>query len=137
MQPFKSVFGLIGALVPLMSCGGALYYFLAGNGSLADIKAMGLGPTLVGLSVFTLLASIPVIVHIFRMVGDARSPNSSEIDTGNASVHDSEFNAEAAVARYMANRPAEDASNLNAATTAAEPGARATFGRRSKSVTSQ
>ena len=131
MQPYKSVFGLVGALVPLMSCGGALYYFLAGNGSLADIQATGMGPTLMGLAVFTLLASVPVIVHIFRIVGEARSPNASEVDTGDASVQDSEFNAEATVARYMANRPAEPGP-APSAPQHAEPAARRTFGRRVK-----
>ena len=45
MQSLKSVFGVIGALVPILYCGGLLYYFLDLSGSVHEAQTLGLGPT--------------------------------------------------------------------------------------------
>jgi hypothetical protein len=101
MQPLKSVFGVIGALVPIVYCGGLLYYFLDTSGSVQGAEAIGLGPTLLGLGAVGLLFCIPLIVKVVRIFAGPRSPGSSMDDDGDG------FDADAALARYMARRSSE------------------------------
>ena len=139
MQALKSGFGVLLALVPVVYCGGLIYYFLHGAGSIEDAKAIGLGPTLLGLTVVGLLFCIPVIVRIVWIIMAARSPGSGGRGGSSGSKHDGdnegESDADAVVARYMARRPAEPTPNSAATTPAHQggaPAARPTFGRRTK-----
>jgi hypothetical protein len=72
----KSVFGVIAALVPVLYCGGLLYYFLDNTGSVEDATAIGLGPTLLGLGAIGLIFCIPLIVKAVRLFSGPRSPES-------------------------------------------------------------
>ena len=131
MRTFKSVFGVIGALVPILYCGGLLYYFLDLSGSVQEAKADGLGPTLMGLGAVGLLFCTLLIMRIARIFVGPRSPGSGP----DASMHDGEgeFDPDAAVARYMARRSAEAAPGPPATPPAHEsggPASRPAFGRR-------
>ena len=49
MRTFKSVYGLIGAVMPVAYCFYLFYYFLDVAGSVKEAEDMGLGPTVLGL----------------------------------------------------------------------------------------
>jgi hypothetical protein len=123
---------VIVALVPILYCGSLLYYFLDLSGSVQEARTDGLGPTLLGLAAVGLLFCIPLVMKIVRIFAGPRSPGSGGPD---ASTHDGEgeFDADAAVARYMARRSAEAASCSPAAPPAHEVGGptrRVSFGRK-------
>lgn len=102
----KSVFGMIGALVPILYCGGFLYYFIDSMGSVEEARTNGLGPTLLGLAVIGLLFFIPLIVKIVRVFSGPRSPGTAGRAGATAPKRDDEgeFDADAVLARYMAKR---------------------------------
>ena len=131
MRTFKSVFGVIGALVPIVYCGALLYYFLDLSGSVEEAKADGLGPTLMGLGMVGLVFCVLLIMRIVRILSGPRSPGSGP----DASTHDGEgeFDPDAAIARYMARRSAEAAPGPPVPPPAHEGGGPArppSFGRR-------
>ena len=135
MRNLKAVIGVIGALVPILYCGGLLYYFLDLSGSVQEAKTDGLGPTLLGLGAVGLLFCIPLIVKIARIFRGPRSPGSGGRGGTDASTHDGEgeFDADAVVARYMARQPAEAAPGSTTAPPTREgggPARRSSFGRK-------
>jgi len=136
MRTLKSVLGVIGALLPIIYCGGLIYYFLDLTGSVREADAIGLGPTLIGLTVVGLLFCIPLIVKVVRIFLAPRSPGSSGGSGRDASTHDGKdgFDPDAAVARYMAQRSAEAAAGSPPAPPAHEsgPATRPSFGRKVK-----
>src|SRR5437868_11721160 len=48
VRTLKSVFGVTGALVPVLYCGGLLHHFLDLSGSVLGAATIGLGPTRLG-----------------------------------------------------------------------------------------
>jgi len=131
MRGFKSFFGIIGALMPVVYCGGLLYYFVDRTGSIREADAIGLGPTMVGLAVVGLLFSIPLILKVVRMLIALRS-SAASAHGGNDAPKQDNFDADAVLARYMANRPAEGASNAPPQHQGGNPAPRPTFGRKIK-----
>ena len=135
MRTLKPVFGVIGALVPILYCGSLVYYFFDLSGSVQEAETIGLGPTLLGLGVVGLLFCIPLIMKIVRIFVGPRSPGSGGRGGPDASTHDAEggFDADAALTRYMARRSAEAAPGSPAALPAHEgggPARRPSFGRK-------
>jgi hypothetical protein len=128
VRTFKSVFVVIGTLAPVLYCGTLLYYFLGISGSMKNAKSIGLAPTLLGLGVVGLLFCIPLVVKIVRIFARPRSPGSGP-DTPD---DQSGFDADAAIARYMAQRPAQAVPGSPAArpTYGGGPASRPGFGRR-------
>src|ERR1700744_6200372 len=98
----------IRAIVPVVFLGGLFFYFLhTGGGSFAGAEAIGLGPTLLGLGILTLLFSIPLIYGILRLIlSRPRAPGSGTRDPDDGESH---FDADAMIARYLA-RQAEEAA---------------------------
>ena len=134
MQGLKAGFGVIRALVPILYCGGLVYYFLDQcGGSVEEAQAEGLGPTLLGLTVVGLLFCIPLIVKIVLILSILLSPRSGGRHDPDGSGHDGEFDADAVLARYNARQAAEAAPDPRA-TPPAQDGAgktrRPTFGRK-------
>jgi hypothetical protein len=74
VQSFKSAFGVISALLPVVYFGGLLYYFFDQAGSLQQADDMGLSPTLLGLRVVGLLFCVPLIYRILKLFNGPRSP---------------------------------------------------------------
>lgn len=111
MRTWKSAFGMMRAIVPILYCGGLLYYFLGFSGSVEEATDSGLGPTLLGLSLGGLLFFIPLILKIVRLFAKPPSPGSRR--GPDVPVQDDEggFDADAAIARYMAQRSAEAGPN--------------------------
>jgi len=108
MRTFKSVFGVMGALVPILYCGGLAYYFFDVGGSVKEVADIGLGPTVLGLGLVGLIFCIPLILKIARLFSGPRSPGSG--NRPDSDEDESGFDADAAIARYMASRSAESAA---------------------------
>lgn len=126
MRTDKSALVVIGTLMPVFYCGILIYYFLDISGSLRGAKTIGLSPTLLGLGVVCLLFCIPLIITLVRMFSGPRSTESGP----NASDDDSGFDADAAVARYIAQRPTEGRP-ASPSYARGGPVKRSSFGRRS------
>jgi len=134
MQAMKSAFGLLRAVVPVLYCGGLLYYFL-GFGSMQDLMADGLGPTVLGLGAVGLLFCIPLILKVLRILRGSASPGSGKGPGAPTDEDENGFDADAAIARYMAWRSTEAAAGFPAAPAAPEGGKaalRPTFGRKTR-----
>jgi hypothetical protein len=130
--PFKSAMKLVGSFVPVIYCGYLVYYFVNLGGSLQEIENDGLGPTVLGLTIVGLLFSIPLIVKVALVVVELRKRKSGTGGgEGPPRGGDEPFDADALVARYMAQRA--DAVSGSAAAPDLQneaPGVRPSFGRR-------
>lgn len=124
----KSMFGLGGALLPVLYCGGLLVYFLGVGGSVKGTREIGLGPTVIGLGVVGLLFCIPLILKIMRMVrgprapgADGDAPPSSKFGGGDDDDGDSDARADAVIARYLARQAAEEKAGATTLASASRP----------------
>lgn len=72
MREVKIVVGVIGAAVPIIYCGGLLYYFINSAGSVQDAKNIGLGPTMMGLAIIGGLFVFAFLARIIWIVMRAR-----------------------------------------------------------------
>jgi hypothetical protein len=131
MRTLKSALGIAGALIPIVYCGGLIYYFLDLTGSVAEAEANGLGPTLLGLAVVGLLFCIPLVVKLIRMLIGS-GPSASGGRGGDATSKQDDVDADALVARYMARRTAEAATDAPLPHQGGDPAPRPTFGRKVK-----
>lgn len=115
MDTFKTAVGLIRALFPVIYFSGLLFYFLdVSGGSIDQAWAIGLGPTILGLGVVGLLFSIPLGIKIARILNGPRTPGSGGGPDRSAPDDDDGFDADAVVARYLAQRPAETVPSSSA-----------------------
>lgn len=135
MRELKALFGVLAALVPVVYCGGLVYYFYGLSGSMDDVWRMGLGPTVIGLSIVGVLFCIAVLVKIVRIFIQPRSPGSGGRGGGDGWTPDGEsgFDADDAVARYMARRSGEAVTGnptVPPATRGDGPARRPSFGRK-------
>jgi hypothetical protein len=101
MQPVKNVFGILGALLPIVYCGGLVWYF-SGVGGFDGVTATSLGPTILGLGAIGLLFCLPLAYRLLKIF------SAGSIATAKAvpAEAESDFDADAALARYMAKRAA-------------------------------
>lgn len=129
MQSFKSIRGVIGALIPVLYCGGLLYYFLDVAGSVEEAQEIGLGPTVLGLGAVGLLFSIPLILKILRLLRKPRSPGSGGTAPPDDDDGDGGFDADAAISRYMARRAQEAAAAAPRPAPKSAGPAKSSFGR--------
>ena len=106
--PFKSAIGLIGSVFPVVYCGYLIYYFYNVSGSVQEAENNGLGPTLLGLAIAGGLLCIPLIVKLVLVFIALRKPKAGGGGWGGSPPGaDDKFDADAVVARYMAQRQAE------------------------------
>jgi hypothetical protein len=104
------VLGIIGGLIPLVWIGWLLYHFIGvGGGTAEGVAGIGLGPTVIGLSIVGLLFALPLIIKLLRAAtGVNRVPGASvdaKLKPGEIVV-EPEFDADAAFASYMRKREA-------------------------------
>lgn len=102
------VFGIIAGLIPLVWIGWLLYHFVGvGGGTAEGVAGIGLGPTVIGLSVVGLLFALPLIIKLLRATtGVDRVPGASfdaKLKPGEVLVEPA-FDADAAFASYMRKR---------------------------------
>jgi len=101
----KSVFGIVFGLLPIAWFGGLAFYFYQTNQSMGGIATKELGPTIIGLSVIAGLFAIPVLFRIIKLAsGGSAKPRT--IAGGDIEVEESGFDADAALARYLARKAA-------------------------------
>ena len=102
------VLGVIGALVPIIYIGWMLRHFVGvGGGTAEGVAGIGLGPTVIGLSIVGLLFALPLIIKLLRATtGVNRVPGASfDVKPKPGDVADAPaFDADAAFANYMRNR---------------------------------
>lgn len=98
MRSFKSVFGIIAALLPLGYCGYLLLYFKDVSGEIGPVQT-GLGPTMLGLGAVGLIFVIPLLLKLVKLF--AGGPSGREV-----AVAESSFDPDAALARYLARKAA-------------------------------
>ncbi|MBJ7437686.1 MAG: hypothetical protein JHD35_01500 [Sphingopyxis sp.] len=104
------VLGVIGGLIPIVWIGWLLYHFVGvGGGTAEGVAGIGLGPTVIGLSIIGLLFALPLIIKLLRATtGVNRVPGASfeaKLKPGEVVV-EPEFDADAAFASYMRKREA-------------------------------
>lgn len=102
------VLGVLGGLIPLVYIGWLLRHFIGvGGGSADGIAMIGLGPTVMGLTVVGILFALPLIIKLLRVVsGTNRVPGTRAEAAGELSAETQGFDADAAFANYMRNRDA-------------------------------
>lgn len=108
--PLKSVVGLIWSFFPVVYCFGLDYYFIHSSGSLQDAENNGLGPTVYGLGIVGLLFCIPLLVKFVLIFIELRKPRLS-VGGSSPGGDDDGFDADAVIARYMAQGKLEAVSN--------------------------
>ena len=106
MRTFKSFFGLIAALLPILYCGGLLLYFGRFNNATYGLFDRALSPTMFGLAAGGLIFVLLFALKLWRMARPP-APQRSGGGTGAALEEEkSDFDPDAALARYMARRAA-------------------------------
>jgi hypothetical protein len=126
-------FKLVGALLPVVYCGGLVYFFMSHNDLSDASTAEGLGPTVIGLGAIGLLFCIPVIYSLIKMMVRPRDPapkSDADADTPEAG---SGFDADAALARYLARKAAAGQADGFGEAVPTQPtfdGPRPSFGRK-------
>jgi hypothetical protein len=135
VRTFKSVFGVIAAIGPVIYCAGLVYYFYDQAGSMQQANDMGLSPVLIGMGVVGLLFCIPLLYRIIRLITGRRTSGSDGQDGPSASPPDDKggFDADAVIARYMARQPAPAVPSPSAAPSRRDggsPARRPGFGRK-------
>ena len=125
---------MIRALLPIVYFTGLLVDLLdVSGGSIHQAWTIGLGPTILGLGFIGLLFCIPLALRIVRILNGLRASGSGGGSGRSAADDDDGFDADAAVARYLAQRSAEAAPTSPAPRPApkyAEPARPTGFGRR-------
>ncbi len=106
MDKARNILKAIGALLPILYCGGLVYYFLNTAGSVGVATEIGLGPTLLGLTGVGLLFCIPLFLKLIKLFNGPRAPSSDGSD-GPDNGGGSGFDPDAVIARYLANRPSQ------------------------------
>ena len=108
MRTARSWFGLIGALIPVLFCGGFLLYFNNVRNAFGGLVDGGLGPTMIGLAAFGLLFLLLFLLKLRRFLAPPAPPKSGDRMAAALDETRSDFDADAALARYMARRGSGD-----------------------------
>ncbi|MEA3014672.1 MAG: hypothetical protein QOD42_3217 [Sphingomonadales bacterium] len=126
----KSVFGLIGAAIPVLYCGGLLVYFAGVEKWTGVPVGEALNPTMLGLGAIGLLFLILFVLKVLRLFGGKGAPGAGGGRTDAAPKEDERaFDPDAAIARYMARR-SSGAGDPASPQEGGGPARRTGFGRR-------
>jgi hypothetical protein len=123
--------GIIRALIPVLFCGGFLVYFAGVERWTGVPVGDALTPTILGLGILTLLFAIPLVLRVARLLGPPppRKPGPRPSEDPTAAER-SDFDADAAIARYLARREAARPPPAPASAAVAPPPP--TFGRKTR-----
>lgn len=127
----------VGMLVPLLYFAGLIYYFSGvGGGTLQGVIGIGLGPTVIGLAAIGLLFAIKPLLMLFRFiiglttgVGTTQAIVTAGRNAGEEKGGDG-FDADAAMARYLAKREVGDVGPLEQSHSESVAPPRPSFGRK-------
>lgn len=121
MRSLKNIIGILGALIGILYCGGLIFYFVGGWGELgmvkallgtesglAGAKALGLGPTILGLGIIGSIFVVVLLVRIVLLVLRRDPPPGERSGPSSKAIPDEKSGAaaDAMIARYMAKHPA-------------------------------
>ena len=101
----RGVVAWLGALIPVVWIGYLLWHFAGVGGNTAEgIVGIGLGPTVLGLSIIALLFLVGPLIKLIRVAsGSNRVPGASiKVDEDLPATEG--FDADAAFANYMSKR---------------------------------
>jgi hypothetical protein len=132
--PMKSVVAFVGSFVPVIYCGYLVYYFVdLSDWSVQQLEDNQLGPTVLGLTIVGLLFCIPVFIKIALIIAELRKPRLGGGAGGSSPGGGDTFDADAVVARYLAQKQAEAPAGMPASSGFEDGTARrSSFGRRTK-----
>ena len=100
-----SVLRWLAALIPVAYIGFFLWHFMGvGGNSMEGIVGIGLGPTVLGLSIIALLFLIGPLVKLLRVASGANRVPGAAVKVGDDLPATEGFDADAAFARYMSKR---------------------------------
>lgn len=108
MQNSKNWFGLVGAAVPVVVCGGFLLYFNNVRGAFGGLLDSQLGPTMFGIAAFGLLFLALFLVKLWKVAGGGPAGTPAARADAALQAEQSDFDADAAFARYMARRGGDE-----------------------------
>ena len=99
------VFRWLLALIPVGYIGFFLWHFMGvGGNSMEGIVGIGLGPTVLGLSIIALLFLIGPLIKLIRVGSGANRVPGASVKVGDDLPATEGFDADAAFARYMTKR---------------------------------
>ena len=134
MGTVKSAFGVLGALLPIIYCGGLAFYFIDFSGSPEDVRQNGLGPTVLGLTIVGLIFCIPLLLKLVRIFIAPRPPGYRSGPDASPNDDAGGFDADAVIARYLSRQSSGAGLGDGAQVRPAQQGGRATqrtgFGRK-------
>ena len=104
MRTVRNWFGLVGALLPVLFCGGFLLYFGNVRNAFGGLVDSGLGPTMIGLAAFGLLFFFLFLLKLRRFLAPPAAPKGGDRMAATLDETRSDFDADAALARYLARR---------------------------------
>jgi hypothetical protein len=134
MRTTKSILGLIGVAIPVLYCGGLLLYFNHVRSSFGGLVDGALGPTMLGLGAIGLLLLIPLVLKVLRLFGGKGTPGAGGGGGADEAPKEegSDFDPDAALARYMARRSAgpHDPASPLAPHEGGRPARQVAFGRK-------
>ncbi|HYE29198.1 MAG TPA: hypothetical protein VD887_13610 [Allosphingosinicella sp.] len=130
-RTYSPALGIFRALMPVLFCGGFLVYFAGVERWTGVPVGDALTPTVFGLGILALLFAIPLVLRIARLLGPPppRKPGSPPRQEPLA-PGPGDFDADAAIARYLARR--EPASPPSPPAPAAAAQAPPSFGRKTR-----
>lgn len=108
MRTFKSFFGLIAAFLPILYIGGFLLYFSSFNRATYGLFSRELSPTIFGLAAIGLVFVLLFALKLWRLATPPAPPRDRVGARTEATLEaeKSDFDPDAALARYMARRDA-------------------------------
>jgi hypothetical protein len=115
MKAAKSWFGVVMALLPVLFFGGMFLYFDGVNNASFGLFESSLGPTRIGLGALTILFAL---LFLWRLkVAATPPPPRASLSTADGAIEEakSDFDADAAMARYLARRGGDSSSASRAA----------------------
>ncbi len=126
----RAVFGVVVAALAVLYFGGMVYYFTTVGGGVLDDPMSGLGPTIIGLGFFGLLAFAVLLFKVLKLFMPAPK---TVVYTTSDRLQDaptSDFDADAVMARYLERKATEGPPSDGAGAPAAAPPEFKGFGRR-------
>src|SRR5689334_549367 len=106
MRTAKHWFGLVGAAIPVLICGGFLLYFNNVRSAFGGLIDGQLGPTMFGIAAFGILFLVIFLVKLWRVAGSPPGAGPAARAEEALQAERSDFDADAAFQRYMARRGA-------------------------------
>jgi hypothetical protein len=109
MRTTKSFFGLVFAALPVLYCGGLLLYLNHVRGAFGGLLDNAMAPTMLGLGGVGLLFLLLFLWRLRRLAAPPPPPRSGGGGTDDPLAGErSDFDPDAAIARYLARRDGAD-----------------------------